>query len=102
MTPAVLSQLFLLYTWFALGAIIFFLLLIARFYERFSGERTRFRLFILPIILYGAAAVRYAAIDQVGGDVAGDVLLAGAGMSLAVVTLRLGWQMLRGQKGVQQ
>lgn len=52
-----LSQLLTLYVWFPLAAFLFFLLLIARLYEKFSGERTYFRWFVLPIFLFGVSAV---------------------------------------------
>ena len=51
------SQLLTLYSWFPLTALLFFLMLIARLYERFAGEKTHFRLFAIPIILFGIHAV---------------------------------------------
>ena len=64
--------------------IVLFLLLIARFYQRFSNEPTYFRLFILPIVFFGMSTVRYASINQVAGDGLGDVLTVLAGVSLVV------------------
>lgn len=89
MTTTALSQLLLLYTWFALAAVLFFLLLIARFYERFSGERTYFRLFIVPLLLFGAAAVRYSSIDRIAHDAFGDLFTAVAGLLLAWLCIHL-------------
>jgi hypothetical protein len=78
------SQFVMLYSWFALAGILVFLLLIARFYQRSSNEQTYFRLFVLPIILFGMSTVRYASINQVAGDGLGDALTILAGLSLVV------------------
>jgi hypothetical protein len=99
-TPAGLSQLLLLYTWFALAAVLGFLLLIARFYERFSGERMRYRWFVLPIIGYGLASVRYASIDRLGGDALGDALAALAGVALMVLCAHMLQRMVGGRKAL--
>lgn len=86
-TPAA-SQLFLLYTWFALTALIFFFLLIARFYQKFSDERTYFRAYIVPIVLFGIAAVRYASIDQVRDPLADSISgIGGICLMLLVILL---------------
>lgn len=77
-----LNQFLMLYMWFPLTTLLFFLLLIARFYGKFSGEKTRARLFVLPVILFGVGAVRYASVDQVTGDALGDVLFGAAGLTL--------------------
>lgn len=58
-----LNQFLVLYSWFPLAALLFFLLLIARFYERFSGERTYFRWLLLPLAGFSIAAMRAASID---------------------------------------
>ncbi len=60
------SQLLTLYSWFPLAALLFFLLLIARLYERFSGEKTRYRLFVIPIVLFGIHTVYQT--NQASGD----------------------------------
>ena len=57
-------------------------LLIARFYEVKSGERTYFRLFLVPAFLFLAAGVRYAfASDSWVGDSTADLLLFFGGIS---------------------
>lgn len=95
MTTYALSQFFLLYTWFALTALFLLLLFIARFYEHFSGETTRFRLFLVPSIAFGAAAVRYSAIDRLAYDPLADILLGFGGIFLLWRTLALYRQMTR-------
>ena len=39
----------MLYGWFILAALTLFLGLIARFYRKFSGERTFYPLFLVPL-----------------------------------------------------
>lgn len=97
MSPSALSQLLTLYTWFVLASVLAFLMLIARFYERFSGQRTYFRLFIMPVLLFGAGAVRYASIDQVAHDPFGDLLTAAGGVMLAGLCILLYRRMLVGR-----
>jgi hypothetical protein len=97
MSTTALSQLLLLYTWFALAVVLFFLLLIARFYQKFSGERTYFRLFLVPTLLFGVAAVRYSSIDRIAHDTIGDLVLAAAGLLLAWLCIRLYRMMTAGR-----
>jgi hypothetical protein len=87
----------MLYIWFPLAALLFLLLLIARFYEKFSGEQTYFKLFTLPIVLFGAATVRYASINRMAGDVWGDTIMAAGGVILMVACLFLYRRMTAGR-----
>lgn len=86
-----LQQFLVLYTWFPLTALLGFLLLIARFYQRFSGKRTHYWLYALVAILFGAAAVRAASTGL--ADPLADLFyfLAGAllGVLLAVLYTRM-------------
>ncbi|MDX2163177.1 MAG: hypothetical protein SF162_17805 [bacterium] len=100
MIPSELSQLLMLYTWFALAALLFFLLLIARFYQRFASERTFFRWFIFPAAVYGLATIRYASIDQVAGDGIGALLMGAAGISLAALSALVYRRMTVGRASV--
>lgn len=94
-----LNQFLVLYTWFPLAILLFLLLLIARFYERFSQARTLFRLFMLPIVLFGMAAVRYASLDRPGPDLVADVISGLAGVILIFLCLRLYGLMIWQVKG---
>ena len=94
MDASALNRFLILYTWFPLAALLFFLLLIARFYQRFSNTRTYFRLFLLPIVLFGAAAVRYGSINTLAGDPFGDLLIAAAGVLLLFLCFILYSRML--------
>ncbi|MCU0511036.1 MAG: hypothetical protein MUE40_00530 [Anaerolineae bacterium] len=89
MSSVSLHQFLVLYTWFPLAALLLFLLLIARFYARFSGIRTWFWWYTVPVAGLGAAAVRYASIDTVHGDAAGALLLLLSGGVLLVLCLHL-------------
>ena len=89
MAAVSLSQFLTLYLWFPLAFVLVFLLLIARFYQRFANERTFFVWFALPILLFGVALMRYASIGQIAGDVVGDVLMGSAGIVLMGMSIFL-------------
>lgn len=99
MIPRSMHQILTLYTWFPLAGLIGFLLLIARFYQKFSGERTYFFWFVVPMVLFGAAVVRYSSINQVAGDWFGDLSLAIGGVALIVLSVRLVARMTAGRSG---
>jgi len=82
-----ISQLLTLYLWFPLAAFLFFLLLIARLYEKFSEERTHFRLFVLPIILFGIHAVYQT--NNTGSDLVMSLVPAVGGILLIILCARL-------------
>jgi hypothetical protein len=94
MTALALGQLISLYTWFILTALILIVMLIARFYQQFSGINTRYRWFMLPIILFAASVLRYNSVDQIVGDAAGDLLAGVGGAALMWLIVRLTRQML--------
>ncbi len=97
MTPDALSQLLILYGWFLLAALILFLLLIARFYQRFSNESTHFRLFLLPVLLFGAGAVRQTSVNAPGTDALASVMIGVGGAILALLSLLLYRRMTAGR-----
>jgi hypothetical protein len=86
-----LHQFLVIYSWFPLAALLLFLLLIARFYQKFSGQRTYFWWFLVPLVGFGAAAVRYASVDTASGDMLAALLTATAG----AVLLALGQHLYR-------
>lgn len=90
-----LGQFLTLFGWFSITVVLVFLLLIARFYQRFAGEKTFYEFFLIPIVLFGAAAVRYSSIDQMAGDAVADLLLAAGGLVLIVLCVFLYWMMTR-------
>jgi hypothetical protein len=92
------NQILLLYSWFPLAAVIAILLLIARFYETFSGDRTYYLLYLIPLVLFGAGIVRYASVDQIAGDALGDIFMGAAGAVLLILSIWLYHQMTSGRK----
>ncbi len=93
MAAVSLSQFLTLYLWFPLAFVLVFLLLIARFYQRFASERTFFEWFAIPILLFGVAIMRYASIGQIAGDIVGDGLMGAAGVVLLGMSLFLYYRM---------
>ncbi len=87
------AQLLMLYASFLAAFLLGFLLLIARFYQKFASESTFFQWFGLPIFLFGAGLVRYASLDRVAGDPFGDILLGAGGVILSFLCIRLYYRM---------
>jgi hypothetical protein len=73
-------------------------MLIARFYQRSSGERTYYRLYIVPIVLFGGGIARYTSINFLAGDTLGDLLLAVSGLLLIALCVFLYHIMMRKRK----
>ncbi|RMG87239.1 MAG: hypothetical protein D6712_05965 [Chloroflexi bacterium] len=84
-----LNRFFALYSWFVLAIVVFFIALIARFYQRFSNKNTYFRYFPLPIILFGVSAVRYGSINRIAGDAVADIAAAIGGGFLILLLFNL-------------
>ena len=78
-----------LYSWTILVVILVFLFLIARFYERKSGQRSHYAYFFIPALLFLVASIRYAfGTDDLAGDAWGDGLFfVGGGVLAALSTL---------------
>lgn len=89
MTSVSLNQFLMLFMWFPLAALLMLMLLVARFFQKFSGHYTYFRLFILVIVLFGGAMVRYASVDRIAGDAPGDVMLGVGGVVLIGLSVHL-------------
>ena len=102
MLPLSLSQALVLYTWFPLAALLFFLFLIARFYQKFCGKQTYFRLYLAPIFLFGAGAVRGAGVGPLADDLLANGLLAAGGVTLLFLTVLLYRRMMLRRVIVEQ
>lgn len=85
--------------WFPTAALFVFLLLIARFYEKFSGRRTFYRLFLAPILLFGAVSVRYASAGTLAGDGLADLAFGTGGIILMALCWNLYRLMIVNNKG---
>lgn len=83
--------------WCGMALLIGLLALIARKYERLSGERTYFQAYIVPVALWAGAIARLAARDRVVGDALGDLLLGLGGLVLAGLCWHLYRCMTSGQ-----
>ncbi|MGJ3237675.1 MAG: hypothetical protein ACFE0Q_03115 [Anaerolineae bacterium] len=89
-----LHQFLVLYTWFPLAILLAFLLLIARFYQKFSGEQTFYWGYMLVIALYGALFVRIASAGMLITDIIADVISLVAGGLLVSLVCLLAFRML--------
>lgn len=84
--------------WLGVTGMIALLWLIARFYERSSGQRTHSYLFIPPLFLLPAAAIRYLVYDlSFLGDPIADLMFFLGGVFLFVGATLLG-QIMMGER----
>lgn len=87
---AALGQVLILYSWAAIMVLIAFLGRIAYFYEKTSGQRTGYRLLIIPALLLTTGAIYYL-VRRGGftGEPVGDLLLFSGGALLSIFGYRL-------------
>jgi hypothetical protein len=86
-----LNQFLLLYNWFLIAALLLFLALIGRSYEKFSNKRTFYRFLVIPMLLFGVVSVRYAGLDQLTGDGLADFIFGFGGL----MVLGLCWHLYK-------
>lgn len=86
MTADAFIQLIVLYGWFLLVGLLVFLTLLARFYQRFAGERMYFQLYLIPMLLFGVQAVRQT---NFAHDALGNLLAALGGLMLISLSVYL-------------
>jgi hypothetical protein len=98
MTLEIVSRFLLLYGAFATGAVLIFVYLIARFYQRSSGDETRYRWFLLPIFCLVTAFIHNASTNQLAGDLFSFLLFIAAGLVLLPLSLRLYRVMTHGRE----
>lgn len=88
MDVARLNQVLTIFAWFPLVVLLAILLFIARFYQQLTGEKTRYPLYVVPMVLFGLAAADYAiaagreALVRDGLMFAGGAILLGLCLSL--------------------
>jgi hypothetical protein len=92
-----IHQILTIYAWFVLSGLLFLMALIARFFERLSGQRTYYQLFVVPVLAFAGATVRLTSLDQVVGDKLTGILLAIGGASLIALCLNVYRLMTSGQ-----
>jgi hypothetical protein len=90
-----LYQALAIFAWFPLIFTLAVALLIARFYARASGKHTFWQLYLLPMVGYGLATIREAALLRPGMDPVADLLEGASGLLLTVIAVRLYLQMMR-------
>ncbi len=88
-----------LYSWALGAAVIFFLFLIAKFYQDKAGQRSYYGAFLLPLVAFVAAALIYAwhGQDLVGNERA-DLLFFGGGAALLAASSYLRRLMVGGRR----
>lgn len=94
MSSVSLHQFLTLYSWFPLAALLLFLLLIARFYARFSNQRTYHWLYLVPIIGAGIVIVRSASAREPSEDFFLVMTSLVSGVMLTILVIRLARLML--------
>lgn len=94
MSENALHQFFVLYAWFGFAALVLFLALIARFYQRFEQFNTYYTFYGLAIVLLGASAIRRAGIPPVQQDFFANLFLAAGSLCMLCLTWRLSRHML--------
>jgi hypothetical protein len=88
-----------LYAWGVAATIVFFLYLIARFYEEKAGQRSYYGLFLVPIVALVLGALEYALYSKdLVGDILGDTLLFVGGVLLMIAGGNLLRLMVGGRK----
>jgi hypothetical protein len=93
----VLVSILTLIPWVLVAGLVFFMIQIARFYQKkyaelyksSPGQRTYYPLFLVPLVLFPAAAGRYALQSDFAGDWIGDVAFLVGGVILAALAYRL-------------
>jgi hypothetical protein len=75
--------------WFGLSALLYLMALIARFYERLSGQRTYYWLFSIPVITLAVATIAMTRRDVVAGDVVADAFLFVSGITLGTLCVHV-------------
>jgi hypothetical protein len=92
-------------SWVLVAGLIYFLIRIARFYQKkyrelydAPGQRTYHPFFWIPLFLFVLAAGRYAFLDDLAGDAGGDVAFFVGGVVLTALSLRLQQLMTGGRR----
>lgn len=79
-----------IYNWSVVCVLLFFLFLIAKFYEKKSGQRSYYTAFLVSIAFFIFTTYRYASmIPAITGDVLGDLARFGGGLILGIFGLLL-------------
>ena len=79
------------YSWVIIVILLFFLFLIARFYERKAYQKSHYQFFLLPLVLFLLGTLRYDFLftGSFVGDLLGDVFFFGGGVATGILGYRL-------------
>lgn len=89
MSNVSIHQVVTIFIWFGLSALLFLMALIARFYERLSGQRTFYGLFGVPVVAFAIATVVLTRQDVIAGDAVADLSLTAGGVALSALCLHV-------------
>lgn len=101
-----ISSFLIVYSWVVAATLVFFLFLIARFYEMRFGQKSYYQLFLIPFLFFviGAVADAFIANQYTGnplldfvGHVWSDLLLLAGGVVLIVLCCALSKTMMGGR-----
>ena len=101
-----LGSILIVYSWFVAAILVFFLFLIARFYELRFGQRSYYQLLLVPLSLFVVAAIwdAFFVNDQTGdplldfvGAIGPDLLLLVGGLLLLILCYSLYRTMMGGR-----
>lgn len=82
----IITKLLTLFIWTGIAALLLLIYRIARFFQFTTGVRSHYRLFLVPLVLFLAAMVRYLLVDSgFAGDVLGDFLFFSGGVCLCLM-----------------
>jgi hypothetical protein len=86
-----LNLVLMTYSWGIIAILLFFLFLIARFYERKAQQNSHYQLFLLPLVLFLLATLRYdfLSADNFVGDSLGDTLFLAGGVATTILSYHL-------------
>ncbi|HET90157.1 MAG TPA: hypothetical protein ENN99_05380 [Chloroflexi bacterium] len=86
----ILTIILSIYSWSIIGVLLLFLVRIAYFYEKTSGQKTSYRLLAVPILLLAGGVGWYLFHGGTFiGEPVGDLLLFGGGALLSAFGIRL-------------
>ena len=79
------------YSWVIIAILLFFLFLIARFFERKAYRKSHYQLFFLPLVLFLLGTLRYDFLfaGNFVGDLLGDTLFFVGGVATAILGYHL-------------
>lgn len=81
----------MIYSWVIIVILLFFLFLIARFYERKARQKSHYQLFLLPLVLFLLGTLRYGFLftGNFVGDLLGDTFFFAGGVATAILGYHL-------------